>query len=134
MRSRKAWEGVVGSPDQRKRSPKAPAGVKVAKRPAKGRYDGFVGLCRAAGLPEPVSELVFAPPRRFRFDFAWPDARLALEIDGGLFSGGGHVRGAHILTTHEKMNLAAVAGWRVLYTTPRQLAGMLETIRAALLR
>jgi hypothetical protein len=41
-------------------------------------------LClRAAGLPEPIREYRFAPSRRWRFDFAWPAAMLAVEVEGG---------------------------------------------------
>lgn len=32
----------------------------------------FLLALRAEGMPEPMREYRFAPPRRFRFDFAWP--------------------------------------------------------------
>jgi hypothetical protein len=38
---------------------------------------------RAAGIIPPEREYVFAEGRRFRFDFAWPRQRLAVEVDGG---------------------------------------------------
>jgi hypothetical protein len=79
-------------------------------------------LCRADKLPAPVFELRFAPPRRFRFDAAWVDSRVALEIQGGLYTGGRHVRGAALEAEHVKLNLAAANGWRVLFTSPRQLS------------
>ena len=69
------------------------------------------------GLPEPVRELVFAPPRRWRLDFAWPEAWVAVEVDGGTWSGGRHVRGAGIEADCEKVSEAAVLGWRVLRVT-----------------
>jgi len=37
------------------------------------------------GLPEPVVEHLFEVGRKFRFDFAWPAQRVALEVQGGLF-------------------------------------------------
>ena len=43
---------------------------------------------RANELPEPEREYRFAPPRRWRFDFAWPAAMLALEVEGGVWSTG----------------------------------------------
>lgn len=82
----------------------------------------FPILCRAAGLPEPVPELRFAPPRRWRFDWAWPDHGLALEVQGGLFVNGRHSRGASLLREHEKLNAAAAKGYRVLFVTPQQIA------------
>jgi hypothetical protein len=87
------------------------------------RTDATVPLiCLARGLPAPVAEYRFAPPRRWRFDWAWPDQRVALEVQGGIFVAGRHSRGAGLLKEHEKMNAAAALGWRLLYTTPRQVA------------
>ena len=65
-------------------------------------------------LPEPVREYRFAPPRRWRFDFAFPDAKVALEIEGGIWTAGRHSRGAGMRDDMEKYNAAACAGWRVL--------------------
>jgi very-short-patch-repair endonuclease len=67
--------------------------------------------------PEPVREFRFCE-RRWRFDLAWPDVRVAVEIDGGMFVRGGHNRGPQITKDHEKRNAAVLLGWRVLvYTT-----------------
>lgn len=62
-----------------------------------------------------VREYRFAPPRRYRFDFAWPDQKIAVEIQGGTFSGGAHSRGARQHNDFEKNNLAVLLGWRVIY-------------------
>lgn len=64
-------------------------------------------------------EYVFAPPRKWRFDFCWPGSRLkvALEVDGGVFSGGRHTNGAGFTADVEKMNAAALDGWCVLRAT-----------------
>jgi hypothetical protein len=78
-------------------------------------------LCKADGLPAPVFEYRFAPPRRWRFDVAWP-GQVALEIQGGLFVQGRHSRGAALLKEHEKLNAAAALGYRVLFCTPKTLA------------
>jgi hypothetical protein len=40
----------------------------------------IVGQLRMAGLPDPVEEYRFAPPRRWRFDLAWPERMLAVEV------------------------------------------------------
>jgi hypothetical protein len=77
--------------------------------------------CHVSRLPVPVEELRFAPPRRWRFDYAWPDRKLALEVQGGLFVNGRHSRGAALVKEHEKLNMAAMLGWRVLYVTPQQV-------------
>lgn len=77
--------------------------------------------CRAVSLPEPVREFRFAPPRRWRFDYAWPLEKLALECDGGVWTQGRHTRGAGVEKDNEKLNTAIVAGWRVLRVTPKQI-------------
>lgn len=81
----------------------------------------FPRVCVAFGLPEPEPEHRFAAPRKWRFDFAWPQHRIALEVEGGVFIQGRHSRGAGMVKDMEKYNAAAVAGWRVLRVTPSQL-------------
>lgn len=68
---------------------------------------------KAYGLPKPVTERKFHPVRRFRFDFAWVDRKIAVEVEGGVWAGGRHVRGAGYKSDCEKYNLATLAGWRV---------------------
>lgn len=76
---------------------------------------------KAAGLPEPVTEYRFHPPRRFRFDLAWPDHMVAVEIQGGVWSGGRHTRGAGYETDCDKANLAAMGGWFLFRYTARHI-------------
>lgn len=77
----------------------------------------------ANGLPAGgVAEYRFHPKRRWRFDWAWPDARVALEIEGGAWTGGRHTRGKGFIGDMEKYNNAALLGWRVLRVTPSQVS------------
>jgi very-short-patch-repair endonuclease len=78
-------------------------------------------VLRAVGLPVPIPEYRFAPPRRWRFDFAWPDRRLALEIEGGVWARGRHVRGRGYEGDCEKYNAAVLQGWSVLRVTTSML-------------
>lgn len=55
----------------------------------------------------------------YRFDFAWPASRLAVEIDGGQWKPGGGRHGSD--TDRHKLNLAAIAGWRVMRYSPAML-------------
>lgn len=71
-------------------------------------------------------EFKFHPERKWRFDFAF-DGCVALEVQGGLFSGGRHSRGPALLKEHEKLNAAAQLGWRVLYCIPQNLC-MQDTV------
>lgn len=81
----------------------------------------FFGKLQAAGLPVPVPEYQFSADRKFRFDFAWISAKLALEIEGGIWTAGRHTRGSGFLKDMEKYNLALLQGWRVYRTTPDKL-------------
>lgn len=75
--------------------------------------------CSLVGLPAPKPELVFAPPRRWRFDLAWESHRFAVEIEGGVFMAGGsrHSRGRGFENDCEKYAEALCRGWRVLRVT-----------------
>jgi very-short-patch-repair endonuclease len=78
---------------------------------------------RQTGLPEPVTEYRFIALRRWRFDLAWPDRRIAVEVDGGTWIGGRHVSGAGYDADCHKINAATEAGWRVFrYSTGMVLA------------
>lgn len=78
----------------------------------------FALQLRALRLPPPQREFRFHPHRAFRFDFAWPQLpcgrRLAVEIEGGLHSGGRHVRPQGYKRDLEKYNSAVALGWTLL--------------------
>jgi hypothetical protein len=78
----------------------------------------FVRLCALTNIPQPAEEWEFDSVRHFRFDYAWPESRVALEVDGGIFSGGPHTRGTGFAKDVEKLNLAAEQGWLVLRCCP----------------
>lgn len=65
------------------------------------------------------NEFRFHPVRKWRFDLAWPDRMIAVEVDGGVWSGGRHTRGAGFVADCEKTNEATAMGWRVFrFPTP----------------
>jgi len=78
---------------------------------------------KAARLPAPVTEHRFHKPRRWRFDLCWPDQMLAVECEGGVWSGGRHTRGAGFEADMEKYNTAAMDGWTVLRYSGRHIDG-----------
>jgi len=90
--------------------------------------------CHFAGFPIPVREHRFAPPRRWLFDWAFPLQKLAIEQEGGAWTGGRHTRGKGYVADMAKYNAATIAGWRVLRFTPQQIAdgSALSAIGAAL--
>jgi very-short-patch-repair endonuclease len=80
------------------------------------------GLVMATyGLPEPEYEHRFHPHRKWRIDIAWPSVKLAIEIEGGVWTGGRHTRGAGFLADMDKYNALASMGWTLLRTTPTDL-------------
>lgn len=80
---------------------------------------------------ECVKEFRFHPVRRWRFDYAIPEFKIAVEVEGGVWTGGRHVSPKGFLGDMEKYNAAAVMGWKVLRCTPKELntARMIEMIR-----
>ena len=79
------------------------------------------------GLPAPVYEHRFHPTRMWRLDIAWPDRLIAVEVEGGVWSGGRHGRGSGIVKDMEKANALTMAGWRLLRVLPNELC-MQETV------
>lgn len=92
----------------------------------------LVGLCLAAGLPAPVPEFRFHPERRWRIDYAFPEQKVAVEIEGGLFVRGRHSRGAGMLADMEKYNAATMLGWKLLRYSPAQLLTAIADLREIL--
>lgn len=83
---------------------------------------------RAYEFPTWVEEYQFHPKRRWRFDFAWPDERVAVEVEGGIYSGGRHTRGTGFTGDCDKYNAAALDKWTVLRFT----AGHIDNGKAVL--
>lgn len=89
---------------------------------------------RANELPEPITQLRFHPKRRWMFDFAWPAQRVALEVEGGVWSGGRHTSGKGFTDDCVKYNEATLQGWRVLRVTGGQIedGSAIDWLRRAL--
>lgn len=66
-------------------------------------------------------EYRFNLERKWRFDYAIPDHMIAIEVEGGAFTGGRHTRGAGFVADMEKYNSAASLGWTLIRRTPDQL-------------
>lgn len=95
----------------------APTAPQPEGHPTSELEELFAFQLRAARVEAPEREYRFSPPRRWRFDFAWSTRRLALEIDGGTWSGGRHNRPRGYEADCEKANEALLLGWRVLRVT-----------------
>ena len=89
--------------------------------PVANAADGLATQCIQLGLIVPFREMPFHPERKWRFDLAWPARCLAVEVDGGAWVGGRHVRGLGVEKDCEKFAEAMLLGWRVLRVTPNQI-------------
>ncbi len=78
-------------------------------------------LAQLVGFPDPATELLFHPKRKWRFDYAWEEQKLALGVHGGIHSGGRHTRGRGFVEDRAKMNEATLLGWTVLEVTPEHI-------------
>jgi len=73
-----------------------------------------------ASMEEPKPEYVFYSCRKWRFDWAWPDYKIAVEIEGNAWNvkgGGRHMQDKDL----EKYNAAAWLGWRIFRFSPAML-------------
>ena len=84
-------------------------------------YSNFPLMLKSVGLPVPTAEHRFAPPRRWRWDFCWIEQKLALEIDGGVWTRGRHTRGKGFIKDMEKQNAGTMLGWHLFRVTPEQV-------------
>lgn len=62
--------------------------------------------------------------RKWRFDFAFVEEKIALEIEGGIWKGsvGGHTSGTGYTKDCEKYNTATVMGWKILRIVDSQIS------------
>lgn len=75
----------------------------------------------ARGVPAWELEHRFHATRRWRFDVAWPDDLVAVEVHGAVHVQGRHVRGVGFCRDRAKMNEAALLGWRVIEVCPEHI-------------
>lgn len=111
---------------------------KVLSSTASEKVDLFLNyLQQQFPQAEVVKELQFHPDRKWRFDYAFPSRKIAIEIDGAIWTLGRHNRPRGYLNDMEKLNTAASMGWLVLrfstderfFLSTRQLISDTLTIR-----
>jgi very-short-patch-repair endonuclease len=96
--------------------------TKLPKQPSNLEAE-LLAKMKYVGFPEFETEYQFDSARRWRFDFAFPQShfRIAVEAEGGVWSGGRHVRGQGFIDDCEKYNRAAIDGWCVLRFTAESI-------------
>lgn len=74
-------------------------------------------IIQLTNLPteKPEMEMQFYLPNDDHpYDFAWPERKILLEVDGGIWTNGAHTRGGGKIRDDDKGNYAAALGWRIL--------------------
>jgi very-short-patch-repair endonuclease len=109
------------------------ARVRIPKPLSVGE-ETFALHMKVRGL-NPVREFQFALDRKYRADFAFPERKLLIEIEGGTHAHGRHNRASGYESDCEKGNLAAAMGFFVLrFTTAMVMSGVAERQVAEMMR
>jgi len=100
----------------------APKSSPKQKRAPKNDYKAtFLLHLKFARLPEPVCEYQFHETRKWRFDFAWPDQKCAVEYQGLNWKrdgdNSGHQSIAGLMRDFEKLTEASLLGWKLILIT-----------------
>jgi len=122
---------------------KAPSSPSIERKRKKGTRtrhdlgDAFCAMWERLGDGTPYErEYRFHATRKWRFDVAFVAEKVAVELEGGIWTKGGHTRGVIYQKNCQKYNLAAIAGWRVLRFVTNDLRDsplqVVELVRAAM--
>jgi very-short-patch-repair endonuclease len=83
--------------------------------------DDLAFQLKVAKVKAPQREYRFHCSRRWKADFAWPAEKLIVEVEGGVYSNGRHVRPLGFTKDCEKYNRATLIGFRVLRVTSEHI-------------
>jgi very-short-patch-repair endonuclease len=105
---------MVGQTTRQREKP-----AKNAKKQAE--KDLFTIICKTDIGVEVVKEYRFCPARRWRFDYAILEHKIAVEVEGGAWTHGRHTRPLGFINDMEKYNTGTLLGWRIFRVTPDEL-------------
>ena len=81
-------------------------------------------------------QYAYVPKRRFSADFCFPEEKLIVEVDGGIYSRRAHGSVTGIIADMNRSNLAASNGFRVMRFRPDEILkdpeGVINQIKQAL--
>ena len=93
-------------------------------------------LLRSAKITGWKRQHKYVPGRKFQADFAFPEQKLIVEVDGGIYNRRAHGSIGGIIADMKRTNLAAISGWRVMRFRPDELQkepdSVIEQIKLAL--
>lgn len=111
----------------RKRKKLDTSQIDDSKKPSKKdniHHESLLHILSTLGHPLVLSDLLveehrFHPERRWRFDIALVNQKIAFEVEGGIWVGGRHIHPSGFEKDCEKYNTAAAMGWKVLRLHPK---------------
>lgn len=75
----------------------------------------FLDQLRLLNLPAPAGEFRFHATRKWRFDWAYLDRKIAIEYQGGNYTGrGGHNTVKGLRNDYAKFTEASLQGWTLI--------------------
>ena len=111
----------LGRSSRPSRAEKLPAKTTGVTNPSRLEAE-FALQLRAFGVTPSMQEYRPLPTRMYRCDFVWPDQKVAVEIEGGIWMGkGAHSGGTAILRDIEKSNELQLAGWTLIRIADKHL-------------
>lgn len=78
-------------------------------------------IWRNFDIPKPIPEYQFLIERKFRIDYAWPLQKVAMEIEGGIWTNGRHIQPKGFKIDMYKYNMLAELGWLLLRYEPKKI-------------
>ncbi|WP_142783369.1 hypothetical protein [Changchengzhania lutea] len=90
-------------------------------------------LKREGMIENYVEELQFDDVRKFRFDWALPDLKIAIEYEGIFSKKSRHTTIKGFTTDCEKYNLAQIMGWKVLRYTANNYQNIEKDLKKLLI-
>jgi very-short-patch-repair endonuclease len=117
----------VYATNKRYKKAKPPVAPKAPQSALEAEFAAMYAML-GADLPALKTEYRFHPVRRWRFDYCIPEYKIAIELEGGVHSGGRHTRGKGFIEDCYKYNAATCLGYRVLRYTSEHLKNPLAVI------
>lgn len=98
---------------------------------AQWMWGQLVAWSLSSGIPV-VKEHYFHPVRKWRFDFALPDKKVAIEYEGLMSEKSGHTTLSGYTKDTEKYNAAQELGWKVIRFTVKNYKTVISELEKQL--
>lgn len=94
----------------------------------------FEAIWQRLGGPELSKEVKISDEREFKNDYVHIPTKVIIEVDGGVYNGGRHVRAKGFINDCVKLNMATMAGYSIIriptgFATENYLQPIIDFIR-----